>query len=106
MADVFNVTAAFDKPNGYNAGDKMTCAISGAAVQTTTTTAQAGPLTIPLLAADGSKSTIQVPAVPVTVTKATPESVVIDPSVAIVDNGVPPRVWVRSADGLSVSAVA
>jgi len=106
MADVFNVTAAFDKPAGYNAGDTMKCSISGSDVSTVTTIVKAGPITIPLVAADGAKSSVTVPAVNVTITAATPQSVVIDPSAPVIDNGTPPRTWVRSADGLSVSAVA
>jgi hypothetical protein len=109
MTDVFSVTAAWDKTS-YTAGQTITGTISGGDVLTTTTTTQgtAGPVTVPLVAADGATTTAVFPAVPVTLTTtvATPESVVIDTTVPIVDNGSPARTWVVSANKLSITAVA
>ena len=109
MSDVFNVTAAWDKAS-YTAGQTITGTISGADVLTSTTSVveNVGPVTIPIVAADGATSTVSVPAVAVTVTSTTttPESVVIDASRPVVDSGVPPRVWVVSANKLSITAVA
>jgi hypothetical protein len=111
MSDVFSVTAAWDKTS-YNAGDTITGTISGGDVSTTTsppTTQTVGPVTVPIVAANGAMATAVYPAVVVNfpgVTTATPESVVIDTTRPIVDNGVPPRVWVVSANKLSITAVA
>lgn len=106
MSDAFNVTASYDKP-AYNGGDTIKVTISGNDVQTTTQISQIGPLIIPLVAAvDGAKTTITTSAEQATVTVATPESVTIDPSVAIVDTSPNPRVWTLSADKLSISSVA
>jgi hypothetical protein len=105
MTDVFSVTGAWDKAS-YMAGQTITGTISGGDVLTTTTTANVGPVTVPVVAADGTQSTVSFPVVPVTVTTTTPESVVIDTTRAIVDNGVPPRVWVVSANKLSITATA
>ena len=109
MSDVFSVTAKWDKTS-YNSGDTITGTISGGDVltTTTTTTTTVGPVTVPVVAADGAKSTVGLPAVPVTVTTTTttPESVVIDTTVPIIDNGTPPRTWVVSANKLSITATA
>ena len=105
MTDTWNVSAAYDKPS-YVGGDTIKVTISGNDVLTTTTTSQIGPLTIPLVAADGAKTTINVPAEQATVTVTTPESVTIDTSVAIVDTSPTPRVWTISADKLSITATA
>jgi hypothetical protein len=109
MSDTFSVTAAWSAAS-YTTGQTITGTINGGDVLTTTTTTQgtAGPLTIPIVAADGAQSTVTIPAVPISVvtTVATPESVVIDPSRPIVDNSSTPRTWVRSANGLSITATA
>jgi len=109
MTDTFSVTASFDKAS-YNAGDLITGTITGGDVLTSTTTTQqtVGPVTIPVVAADGAQSTVSVPAVQVAVTSttSTPESVVIDTTRAIVDNGPNPRNWVVSANKLSITATA
>jgi hypothetical protein len=109
MTDAFSVTAAWNQTS-YTAGQTITATISGGDVLTTTTTSavNVGPITIPVIAADGAQSTVTLPAVPVTVTNtvATPESVVIDTSRAIVDSGTPPRTWVVSANKLSITATA
>lgn len=105
MTDQFNVTAAFDKAT-YVAGETVTAHISGNATATVTTQGQVGPLTIPVVAADGAQSTIQLPAVPATFTQQTPQAVTIDPSRAIVDTSPTPRTWALSADKLSITAVA
>lgn len=109
MSDVFSVTAAWNQAS-YTAGQTVVGTISGADVQTTTSTTQEtiGPVTIPIVAADGTKSTVAIPAVQaaVTTTVTTPESVVIDTTQPVVDSGVPPRVWAVSANKLSISAVA
>lgn len=109
MSDVFSVTAAWSQPS-YTAGQTMVGTISGGDVltQTTTTTETVGPVTVPIVAADGAQSTVSLPAVPVTVTATTttPESVVIDTSRPIVDNGTPARTWVVSANKLSITATA
>lgn len=109
MTDVFSVTAAWDKPS-YATGQIMTGTISGNDVltQTTTITETAGPVTVPVVAADGAQSTVSLPAVPVTVTTTTtlPQSVVIDTTKPIVDNGPNPRTFTVSANKLSFSAVA
>ena len=105
MSDVFNVTASYDKPS-YTQGQTITVTIAGGDVQTVTTQSQIGPLTIPLLAADGATSTISVPAEQATVTTTTPESVVIDTTKPIVDTSPTPRTWTVAANKLSISAIA
>lgn len=109
MTDAFSVTAAWNQAS-YTTGQTMTATISGNDVltQTTTTQTTVGPITVPIVAADGSQSTVSLPAVPVTVTTTatTPESVVIDTSRPIVDSGTPSRTWAVSADKLSITATA
>lgn len=109
MTDVFSVTAAWNQPS-YTTGQPMTATISGNDVLTSTATTQTtvGPITVPIVAANGAQSTVLLPAVPVTVTTTTtlPESVVIDPSRPIVDNGPKPRAWTISADGRSITGTA
>lgn len=106
MSDDFSgVKAAWDK-TAYNNGDVITGSISGSDVQTVVAQSSAGPVVVPLVAADGAKSTITIPSVPVTVTTVTPESTVIDTSVPIVDNGPNPRQWTVSANKLSITATA
>lgn len=107
--DVFNVTAAWSAAS-YKTGDNMVATISGADVltQTTISTQNVGPVTVPIVAADGAKSTVVLPAVPVTVTTTVtlPESVVIDHTLPIVDSGPSPRTWTISADGRSINGKA
>lgn len=109
MSDQFNVTAAWDKAS-YAAGQTITGTISGNDVltTTTTTTGTAGPVAIPVVAADGAQSTVSIPAVQVTTTStvATPQSVVIDTTRPIVDNGPAPRTWTVAANMLSITATA
>lgn len=105
MTDAFNVTASYDKPS-YNGGDTIKATISGGDVLTTTATSQVGPLVIPVVAADGAKSTVSLPQTTATVTTVTPESVVIDTTVPVVDSSPTPRVWTVSADKLSITAIA
>jgi hypothetical protein len=105
MPDVFNVTASYDK-GSYTQGQTITITISGTDVLTTTTTGQIGPLTIPIVAADGATSTINVPAEQVTITAPVSESVVIDTTKAIVDTSPKPRTWAVATNKLSISAVA
>lgn len=106
MTDKFNVTGAWDKPAGYVGGDKMTGKISGGAVKTVVTQVMAGPIVIPLIDAAGDKSTLTMPAVPMTITTTLPESVTIDTSLPIVDNGPKPLVWTVGTDKLTFSATA
>jgi hypothetical protein len=107
--DAFNVTAVWNQPS-YTAGQTIIGTISGGDVLTTTTTSQetVGPVTIPIVAADGATSVVTLPAVQVavTTTTATPESVVIDTTQPIVDSGTPARTWVVAANKLSISAIA
>lgn len=109
MTDTFNVTGSYDKTS-YLQGQTITASISGGDVLTTTTQTQgqAGPVTVPIVAADGAQSTISFPAVPVTITNtvATPESVVIDTTRPIVDTSPTPRTWTVSANKLSITAAA
>lgn len=109
MTDTFNVTASYNQTS-YTAGQTITGTISGGDVLTTTTQTQgqAGPLTVPIVAADGAQSTISFPSVPVTITTtvATPESVVIDTTRAIVDTSPTPRTWTVSSNKLSITATA
>jgi hypothetical protein len=105
MTDVFNVTAAYDKPS-YNQGDTITVTISGGDVLTQTLTGQIGPLAIPVVAADGATATVSLPQTTVTVTTATPESVVIDTTRPVVDTSPTPRTWTVSANKLSITATA
>jgi hypothetical protein len=108
-SDAFNVTATWSA-GSYTTGQTITGTISGGDVltKTTTTTETVGPVSVPVVAADGAQSTVSLPAVPVTVTAttATPESVVIDTTRPIVDSGATPRTWVVSANGLSITATA
>jgi hypothetical protein len=109
VSDVFNVTAAWNAAS-YTPGQTMVAAISGGDVQSTntSTTTTVGPVSIPIVAADGAKSTVSAPAVQITTTSqvATPESVVIDTTVPIVDNSPTPHVWTVAPNLLSISAVA
>src|SRR6266404_5132330 len=105
MTDVFSVTAAYDKPS-YNKGDTITVTISGNDILTTITTVQIGPLTIPVVAADGAVSTVTLPQTIATQTVATPESVVIDTTTPIVDTSPTPHIWIVSANKLSASTIA
>lgn len=105
MTDTFNVSVAYDK-SSYLQGDTIKATISGGDILTTTVVGQAGPLTIPVVAADGAVSSITLGSVPVTLTVATPESVVIDTSKPVVDTSPTPRTWVVSADKLSITATA
>lgn len=108
-SDVFDVTAAWSAAS-YTTGEDIVGTISGGDVltQTTTTTETVGPVTVPIVAADGAQSTVSLPAVPVTVTTTTtlPQSVVIDPSRPIVDSGTSARTWTISADGRSITGTA
>jgi len=99
------VTAAWNQAS-YVAGQTIVGTISGGDVLTTTVNVNAGPVTIPVVAADGATSTVTLGTVPVAVTTTTPESVVIDTSRPIVDSGSPARTWVVSANKLSISATA
>lgn len=103
--DVFNVTAAYDKPS-YTGGEIITVTISGNDVFTQTVTGQVGPITIPVVAADGAQSTVTIGQTTASVVTSTPESVVIDTSRPIVDTSPTPRVWVVSASKLSITATA
>lgn len=109
MTDVFSVTAAWNQAS-YTPGQTILGTISGSDVLTAPTTKQTtvGPVTIPIVAADGAQSTVSLPAIPVTTTTTTttPESVVIDTTRPIVDNGPSPRTWTVSANKLSISATA
>jgi hypothetical protein len=105
MADVFNVIGTYNQTS-YVQGQTIVMTISGNDVLTTTTTGQAGPLTVPVVAEDGATSTITIGSVPVTLTIATNESVTIDTTRAIVDTSPTPRTWVVAANKLSISATA
>ena len=105
MTDTFNVTGAYDKPS-YNSGDTITVTISGGDVLTQTLQGQIGPLSIPVVAADGATATVSLPQTTVTVTTATPESVVIDTTRPIVDTSPTPRTWTVSSNKLSITATA
>jgi hypothetical protein len=106
VTDTFNVTAAYDKPS-YNQGDTITATISGGDVLTQTLTGQIGPLAIPVVnPTDGATATVSLPQTTVTVTTATPESVVIDTTRPIVDTSPTPRTWTVSANKLSITATA
>lgn len=105
MTDVFNVTASYDKTT-YTQGQTITATIAGSDVLTTTTVGQAGPLTIPVVAADGAISSVILGSVPVTLSIVANESVVIDTTRTIVDTSPTPRVWTVSANKLSITAVA
>ena len=105
MTDTFNVTAAYDQQS-YTAGQTITVTISGNDVETQTLTGQIGPLAIPVVAADGATATVSLPQTTVTVTTATPESVVIDTTRPIVDTSPTPRTWTVSANKLSITATA
>lgn len=105
MADVFSVVGAYDKAS-YVGGDTIKITISGDDVLTSTSQSQVGPLTIPVVAADGATSTISMPAEQATVTTVSHQSVTIDPSRAVVDTSPTPRTWSISADKLSVTSTA
>jgi hypothetical protein len=106
MADVFNVTASYDKPS-YVGGDTITITISGDDVVTETTQSMIGPLVIPLVnPSNGSTSIINVPSEIATVTTTTSESVVIDTSQPIVDSSATPRVWTVSGNKLFITSIA
>lgn len=105
MADTFNVTAAYDKTT-YNQGDKITVTISGGDVSTVAITSKVGPIAIPIIAANGATTTINIPAENVSVVTATPQSVVIDISKPIIDTSATPRLWAVAANRLSISATA
>lgn len=105
MSDVFSVAAAYDKPS-YVGGDKITVTISGGDVQTVISQSQVGPLIVPIMAADGTTSTINVPMTSVTITTTTPQSVTIDTTKPIIDSSPSPRTWTVSADKLSITATA
>lgn len=105
MSDTFNVTASYDKPS-YNQGDIITVTISGDDILTQTMTGQIGPLSIPVVAADGAQGSVSLLQTTVTVTTATPESVIIDTTQPIVDTSPTPRTWTVAANKLSISAVA
>jgi hypothetical protein len=104
MADVFNVTASYDKA-AYNQGDMMTLTISGGDVltQQVTQQQQSGQVTLTLTAADGAVSTIVIPPaiINVTQTVSTPESVKIT---GVIDSSG--KIWTISSTGLSVTATA
>lgn len=102
-SDAFNVTASYDKPAGYKNGDTINIAIAGGDVQTTVTQATIGPLTLHLKALpNNATQDITLPAVPVTITTTTPESVVL---AGITDTNPNPLVWTVGADGVTGSAV-
>jgi hypothetical protein len=105
MSDAFNVTAAYNAPS-YTQGQTITVTISGNDVLTTTTTGTVGPVSIPIVAADGATGTVSIPAENVTLTVTTPESVTIDTTRAIVDTSPTPRTWTVAANKLSISATA
>lgn len=105
MTDTFNVTGAYDKPS-YNQGDTITVTISGGDVLTQTSQSQIGPLTVPVVAADGATSTVSLPQTTATITTATPESVTIDTTRPVVDTSPTPRTWTVSANKLSITATA
>lgn len=105
MPDVFNVTASYDKAS-YTQGQTITVTIAGNDVLTVGSTSQVGPLTIPLVAADGATSSIVMPAEQATITTVTPESVIIDTTKPIIDTSPTPRVWAVAANKLSISAIA
>ena len=105
MTDTFNVTAAYDKPS-YNQGETMTITISGDDVLTETIQSQVGPVTIPVVAADGAQSEVSVPAITVQITTVSHLSVVIDTTRPVVDSSPTPRTWAVAANNLSISAVA
>ena len=108
MSDTFNVVATWSQ-NSYSTGETAVATISGDAVvtQTVTITSTLGPITLPIVAADGAQSEVVVPAVDhqVVTTNVSSESVTIDVTRPIVDSGPNPLTWVVSADKLSISAV-
>src|ERR1035438_2606875 len=105
MADTFSVTASYNQAS-YTQGQTITEPIAGNHVLTSVSTSQIGPITIPLVAADGATTTIVMPAEQATVTTSMPESVVIDTTRAVADTSPTRRVWTVAANKLSVSAVA
>lgn len=109
MPDQFNVTAAWSKTS-YTAGEQMVGTIAGTNTHTqnTTVTETGGPVNIPVVAAGGAQSVVNLPVVNVlrTSTVTTTESVLIDTTRPIVDSGPAPRVWAVSADRKSITAVA
>jgi hypothetical protein len=93
MADVFNLTAAFDKPV-YAAGDTMTLSIKGTVSNGTSAPVSA---TITVTAADSTTTTL------------TADSQVGGESLTFAITSVTDtanRVWTISADGLTATAVA
>ncbi len=100
--DKFNVTASFDKTT-YTIGDPITVTITGDDVQTTILTGQVGPLTLHLTAADGATVDVTVPAVPVSGSVATHQSVKIT---GVTDTSATPRQWTVGANGLTATAKA
>lgn len=105
----FNVVATWDKTN-YAPGDIMTGTISGDDVHTITTIVDetVGPVIVPVKSEDGDtwSVTLDSKTIPVPHTTTTHDSVVIDTSVPIVDNGPNPLHWVVSANKLSITATA
>lgn len=104
MTDTWNVTASYDK-SSYNQGDTMTVALSGSDVLTSTTTTQqqSGNLTLSLTAADGSVTTVEVPAVTINVTSNTSTTQTVKITGVSDSSG---RVWTIAANGLSATATA
>jgi hypothetical protein len=100
MADVFNVTAAYDKA-AYNKGDTMTITISGGDVLTQVTSAQGGTVTLTITAADGSMTTLVTNPTTINTTTTTPESVKVT---GVADSSG--RVWTIAGNGLSCTAIA
>jgi hypothetical protein len=105
MTDVFNVVGTYNATS-YLPGQTITVTISGNDVSTVTTTGQIGPIAIPVVAADNATTTLNVPLTTVTITAATPQSVIIDTTRPIVDTSPTPRTWVVAANKLSITATA
>lgn len=105
-----NATGTWDKAGPYSPGDVITGTISGDDVHTVTTIVNEtfGPVIVPVKAEDSDTATVTFDAktVAVPVTTTTKDSVVIDTSVPIVDNGPNPKKWVVSANKLSITATA
>ncbi len=100
MADVFSVTAAYDRST-YNRGDTMTITISGGDVLTTTTQVPSGAVTLTVTAADGATTTIALATVPVNTTTTSPQSVRVT---GVADTSG--RAWTIATNGLSLTAIA
>lgn len=109
MSDTFDVTASWNTPAAgfYAPGASIIATISGDDVVTTTRTTNqtVGPITLTLLAPDGSTSTITLPTTTAQVsnTVTSDDSVVIS---AVQDTSANPLTWTIAEDGLSVSATA